>query len=120
MRPSHSRRDSTSSVGTVIQRRQENVLVCVRVRPPAISHLERNINPAHLEEAWMASTDTGSIALADGSGHQYRFGKLVSIQRKDLYLERKLRRPSAFCKDALVTGSGNENVYQVAASDLIK
>lgn len=79
MRPGHSRRDSTSSVGTVIQRRQENVLVCVRVRPPAVSHLERNVNPAHLEEAWMASSDTGSIALADGSGHQYRFGKLVSI-----------------------------------------
>lgn len=72
----HARRDSTSSVGTVIQRRQENVLVCVRVRPPAVSHTQHNVNPAHLEEAWLTDTDSATIALGDGSSHQYHFGEL--------------------------------------------
>lgn len=71
----NARRGSDSSVGTVVQRRQENVLVCVRVRPPAVAHTERHANPAHLEEAWFTSPDDKCIALADGSGHQYRFGK---------------------------------------------
>jgi hypothetical protein len=72
-----NRRNSDSSVGTVVQRRQENVLVCVRVRPPAVAHTERIINPAHLEEAWLTTEDEKSIRLSDGTGHRYHFGEIT-------------------------------------------
>jgi hypothetical protein len=96
---SHARRGSDTSVGTVVQRKQENVLVCVRVRPPAIPTADRPINPAHLEEAWIASNDERAIGLADGTGHRYRFGtqlRCISIfvtMLTQLFLRFAYRRP---------------------------
>lgn len=91
----HGRRDSTA---TVVVPKQENVLVCVRVRPPAVSHSATSVNPAHLEEAWAADGESKTISLlaSEGgkAGGEYRF-------------------------DSVVTGSGNEGVYEEAGKDLI-
>lgn len=63
------RSGSDSSVGTVVHRRKENVIVCVRVRPPLAP------NASTVEEAWVSTDSNQSIALADGTGHKYTFGK---------------------------------------------
>ena len=70
------RLDSDSSIATTLAvPKSESVLVCVRVRPPAVAHTVTSVNPAHLEEAWQANTKDKTIQLGDGSGNEYRFGK---------------------------------------------
>ena len=73
--------DSDTSIGTTMPAvpKSESVLVCVRVRPPAVSHTVQVVNPAHLEEAWRMDTDEGSVRLGDGSGQEYRFGQWLRL-----------------------------------------
>lgn len=71
------RLDSSDSIATTLAvPKTESVLVCVRVRPPAVAHTVTSVNPAHLEEAWKADSQQKTIQLGDGSGHEFRFGKL--------------------------------------------
>lgn len=79
LRLGHSR--VVSVAGSVLNApRQENVLVCVRVRPPAVGPAMLSsgyVNPAHLEEAWIADSETGLITLADETKQvsDYHFGE---------------------------------------------
>lgn len=74
------RLDSNDSISTTLAvPKSESVLVCVRVRPPAVAHTVTSVNPAHLEEAWRADTDSKTIKLGDGSGTEFRFGDLASF-----------------------------------------
>lgn len=113
--------DSDTSIGTTMPAvpKSESVLVCVRVRPPAVSHTVQVVNPAHLEEAWRMDTDEGSVRLGDGSGQEYRFGQLPRLR---FFCTPPALADSHFANylDAVVTGSGNTNVYEQAAKNLIQ
>jgi hypothetical protein len=64
------RRDSSDSSLATVHSKQENVLVCVRVRPPA------GPSPLALEEAWDADSERKAIRLLQGgNGADYRFGR---------------------------------------------
>ena len=61
--------------------KQENVLVCVRVRPPAAISLSETIHSSALDEAWIVDSDENTLKLAErsaGIGTEYRFGKHFS------------------------------------------
>jgi hypothetical protein len=107
------RLDSDSSISTALAvPKSESVLVCVRVRPPAVAHTVTTINPAHLEEAWKANAEDKIIQLADGSGNEFRFGKRL--------ISALLAKLNDFSSDSIITGSGNVNVYEQAAKPLIQ
>ena len=74
-----SRRTSFAASIMSPQSRQENVLVCVRVRPPIVGVISR-ANSAAVEEAWIADSSTGSVRLADNlaRSNDFHFGEPTS------------------------------------------
>lgn len=75
-----SRRTSFAASIMSPQSRQENVLVCVRVRPPIVGMISR-ANSAAVEEAWIADSSTGSVRLADNlaRSNDFHFGEPTSL-----------------------------------------
>ena len=76
-------RDSDQSISThafTDAGKQENVLVCVRVRPPFEAIRNGPLNNENVEEAWIADSAERTIRLADkaaGAGAEYRFGEFL-------------------------------------------
>ncbi|KAM0750409.1 kinesin-domain-containing protein [Meredithblackwellia eburnea MCA 4105] len=73
---------------------KDNVLVCVRVRPPAAKLAKPAQQPPPDEVAWDVSTEFGSVALYDSPSTEFYF-------------------------DSVVTGSDNEGVYEAAGKELV-
>ncbi|KAK4696150.1 hypothetical protein P7C70_g8423, partial [Phenoliferia sp. Uapishka_3] len=71
---------------------KDNVLVCVRVRPPAAKLAQATL--ATNDIAWDVIPETGTVALSNQPATEYVF-------------------------DSIVTGSDNEGVYAAAGKDLV-
>jgi len=91
---------------------KENVLVCVRVRPPAAKLAKAS---AAIEEvAWDVSELEGRLSLKAG-GPEFLFGSLFS----SVPTSRKMAYRFPLITDSVVTGSENYDVYQEAGKDLV-
>lgn len=71
------------------------------------------------EEAWRTDTDENSISMHGSTGQDYRFGE-ARFLNPSVSTKTVTDVPITSASDAIVTGSGNQEVYEQAAKHLVQ